>query len=198
MRTGLNKDDIIKIAADMADENGIADVTFKKLAEKLGIKPPSLYKHFSGGLDELNTEIMLYGWRLMDGEITQAVIGKARDDAVIALCYAYRKFVSEHKGLYEVMQWYNMYESEEHQQASAGAVDVMYRALDSYELTEEQKVHTVRLIRSFLQGFSTIEVNVGKDYPVPLNDSFDFALKAILNGIADMQKNVRKDKDDGS
>lgn len=191
MRTGLKRDDIIKIAADIADANGIADVTFKKLADILGIKPPSLYKHFSGGLDELHTEIMLYGWRLMDGEITQAVIGKAKDDAVIALCYAYRKYVLKHKGLYEVMQWYNMYESEKHRQVSAGAVDVMYRALASYELTEEQKVHTVRLIRSFLQGFSTIEVNVGKDYPVPLTDSFDFALKAILNGIANIRNKVQ-------
>lgn len=100
--------------------------------------------------------------------------------------------------MYEIMQWYNMYESEKHRQASAGAVDVMYRVLGSYTLTEDQKVHTVRMIRAFLQGFSTIEVNVGKDYPVPLTDSFDFALKAILNGIADMQKNIRKDKDDGS
>lgn len=191
MRIGLNKDIIIRIAAEMADEKGAVDVTFKELAGRLGIKPPSLYKHFIGGLDELNKELMLYGWRLMDGEITKAVIGKAKDDAVIALCYAYRNFVSEHKGLYEVMQWYNMYESEEHQQASAGAVDVMYRALASYELSEEQKVHTVRLIRSFLQGFSTIEVNVGKDYPVPLTDSFDFALKAILNGIANIRNKVQ-------
>lgn len=191
MRTGLNKDDIIKIAAAMADENGIADVTFKKLAEKLGIKPPSLYKHFSGGLDELNMELKLYGWRLMDGEIIKAVIGKTKDDAVIALGYAYRKFVMEHKGLYEIMQWYNMYESEKHRQASAGAVDVMYRALGSYTLTEDQKVHTVRMIRAFLQGFSTIEVNVGKDYPVPLTDSFDFALKTMLNGIANIQNKVQ-------
>lgn len=187
MKTGLSKQEIISIAAEMADEKGIAGVTFKALADKLGIKPPSLYKHFGGGLDELNMELMLYGWRLMDGKITKAVIGKAKDDAVIALCYAYREFVSEHKGLYEAMQWYNMYDSEEHRQATAGAVDVMYRALSSYDLTDEQKVHTVRLIRAFLQGFSTIEVHAGSDRPVPLDDSFDFALKTILGGIAEMQ-----------
>ena len=187
MKTGLSKQDIISIAAEMADEKGIAGVTFKALADKLGIKPPSLYKHFGGGLDELNMELMLYGWRLLDGKITKAVIGKAKDDAVIALCYAYREFVSEQKGLYEAMQWYNMYDSEEHRQATAGAVDVMYRALSSYDLTDEQKVHTVRLIRAFLQGFSTIEVHAGSDRPVPLDDSFDFALKTILGGIAEMQ-----------
>ena len=188
MRTGLNKEEIVKIAADMADEKGAAGVTFKALAARLGIKSPSLYKHFGGGLEELNKELMLCGWRLMDGEITEAVFGKEKDDAVIALCYAYRKFVSRHKGLYEAMQWYNMYDSEEHRQACEGAVGVMYRALGSYELSEEQKVHTVRMIRAFLQGFSTIEVNVGKDYPVTLDESFEFALKTMLGGIAEKRK----------
>lgn len=188
MRTGLSRVDIINIAAEMADDKGAAGVTFKALAVRLGIKSPSLYKHFSGGLDELNREIMLYGWRMLDGEITQAVIGKEKDNAVIDLCYAYRKFVSRHKGLYEAMQWYNMYDSEEHLRACEGAVGVICRALSSYELTEEQKVHTVRMIRAFLQGFSTIEVNIGKDHPVTLDDSFDFALKTMLGGIADIQK----------
>ena len=188
MRTGLNRAEIVKIAADIADEKGAAGVTFKALAEKLGIKSPSLYKHFAGGLEELNRELMLCGWRMLDDEIIQAVAGKAKDDAVIALCHAYRQFVSRHKGLYEVMQWYNMFDSEEHRQACGGAVEVIYCALSSYKLTDEQKVHTVRMIRAFLQGFSTIEVNVGKDYPVTLDDSFDFALKTMLDGIAYIQR----------
>jgi len=181
------RETIIRTAAAMTEKIGFGNITMKELADALGIKSPSLYKHFSGGIDELNKELMLYGWRLLDGEITKAVIGKAKDDAVIALCYAYRRFVSEHKGLYEAMQWYNMYLSDEHLQATAGAVDVMFQALRSYGLTEEQKVHTVRMIRAFLQGFSTIEVHGAYGNPVSLDDTFDFALKTILNGIADMQ-----------
>lgn len=188
MKAGLNKEKIIEKAAELAEKNGLSGVTMKALADELGIKPPSLYKHFSGGLEELNKELMLYGWRLLDGDITKAVIGKAKDDAVIALCHAYRGFVVSHKGLYEAMQWYDMYQSEEHMQASGGAVEIMYRALGSYEMTEEQKVHAVRLVRSFLQGFSTIEVHIGNARRVPLDDSFDFALNTILDGIAGMQK----------
>lgn len=187
MKNGLKRETIIETAAKVADEKGFDNVTMKELADELGIKSPSLYKHFSGGLDELNKELMLYSWQLLDSEITKAVIGKAKDAAVITLCYAYRRFVSEHRGLYEAMQWYNMYLSDEHLQASEGAVDVMFRALSSYSLTEEQKVHSVRMIRAFLQGFSTIEYHGGYGNPVPLNDTFDFALRTILNGIADLQ-----------
>jgi len=192
MKVGLDKNKIIEAAAVIADEKGISGVTLKELADKLGIKPPSLYKHFSRGLDELNTELMLYGWRMLDSEITKAVLGKAKDDAVIALCYAYRRFVSEHKGLYEAMQWYNMYLSDKHLQVSAGAVEIMFRSLSSYDLTEEQKVHTVRMIRAFMQGFSMIEYNGGYGNPVSVDETFDFALKTILNGIADIQKGAGK------
>lgn len=187
MKVGLDKKKIIEAAADMADEKGIANVTLKVLAEELGIKPPSLYKHFSGGLDELNKELMLYGWRSLESEITRAAIGKAKDDAIIAICYAYRNFVAKHKGLFEAMQWYNMYQSKKHLEATQGTISVLFQVLEAYGLEEEQKVHIVRMLRGFLQGFVSIESHGGYGNPTPLSDTFDFALKTILNGIRDLQ-----------
>ena len=187
MKAGLDKNSIIEAAANMADERGIVNVTLKVLATELGIKSPSLYKHFSGGLDELNKELMLFGWRSLETEIIRAAIGKAKDDAIIAICYAYRKFVAEHKGLFEAMQWYNMYQSEEHLQAPQGTVSVMFQVLEAYGVTDEQKVHIVRMLRGFLQGFSSIESHGGYGNPTPLDETFDFALNTILNGIRNLQ-----------
>lgn len=187
MKVGLDKKTIIEAAANMADERGIANVTLKVLATELGVKSPSLYKHFSGGLDELNKELMLYGWRLLEADITRAAIGKSKDNAVRAICLAYRKFVAEHKGVFEAMQWYNMYQSDEHLQASQGTLAVLFQVLEAYGVTEEQKVHIARMLRGFLQGFSTIESHGGFGNPTPLDDTFDFALNIILNGIRDLQ-----------
>ena len=192
MKVGLDKTTIIEMAANMADARGIANVTLKVLAAELGVKPPSLYKHFDGGLDELNKELMLYGWHSLESRITKVAIGKAKDDAIMAICYAYRNFAAEHKGLFEAMQWYNMYQSEEHLQATQGLVSVFFQVLDSYELNEEQKVHIVRMFRGFLQGFSSIESHGGYGNPLSINDSFDFALKTILNGIHDLQGEMEK------
>ena len=89
MKVGLDKKTIVEAAAKMADEKGIANVTLNLLATELGIKPPSLYKHFAGGLEELNKELMLYDWRSLESKITEVSIGKAKDDAIIAICYAY-------------------------------------------------------------------------------------------------------------
>ena len=192
MKIGLDRKTIIEAAANMADERGIANVTLKLLAAELGVKSPSLYKHFNGGLDELNKELMLYGWCFLEQKITKAAIGKSKDDAIIAICFAYRRFVAEHKGLFEAMQWYNMYQSEEHLQATQGMVSVFFQVLDAYELSEIQKVHIVRMFRGFLQGFSSIESHGGYGNPLSINDSFDFALKTILNGIDDLQGETKE------
>lgn len=188
MKIGLDKTKIIKTAARLADEKGISNISLKVLATELGIKSPSLYKHFNGGLDELNKELMLYGWRSLECDITKAAIGKAKDDAIKAMCYAYRNFVTEHKGLFEAMQWYNMYQSKEHLQATEGTVTILFQVLEAYGLTDEQKVHIVRLLRGFLQGFLSIECRGGYGNPTPLDDTFDFALNTILRGISDFQK----------
>lgn len=192
MKAGLDKNTIIEVAANMADEKGIANVTLKVLASELGVKSPSLYKHFSGGLDELNKELMLFGWHFLENEITRAAIGKAKDDAIKTICYAYRNFVTQHRGLFEAMQWYNMYQSEEHLQATQGTISVLFQVLEAYGLNEEQKVHCVRMLRGFLQGFSSIESHGGYGNPVSLDDTFDFALKTILNGIGDLQGGIAR------
>lgn len=186
MKVGLDRQSIVEAAADMADKKGFANLTMKLLAGELGVKSPSLYKHFGGGLEELNRELMLYGWRSLESEITTAAVGKAKDDAIIAICRAYRSFVSRRRGLFEAMQWYNMYQSEEHLKATEGTIAVLFRVLEAYGLSEEQKVHSIRMLRGFLQGFSAIESHGGFGNPTPLDDTFDFALKTILNGIRNL------------
>lgn len=187
MKAGLNRQTILEAAARTADERGIASVTLKALANDLGVRPPSLYKHFDGGLEELNRELMLYGWRSLEREITGAAVGKAKEDALAAVCHTYRSFVGRHKGLFEAMQWYNMYQSDAHLRATQGIVDVLFRVLEAYGLTEEQKVHCVRMLRSFLQGFSAIESHGGFGNPAPTDDTFDFALQTMLDGIRNLQ-----------
>lgn len=71
--------------------------------------------------------------------------------------------------------------------ATQGIVDVLFRVLEAYGLTEEQKVHCVRMLRSFLQGFSAIESHGGFGNPAPTDDTFDFALQTMLDGIRNLQ-----------
>ena len=187
MKAGLDKDIILKTAADLADAEGIANVTLKALAEKLGVKPPSLYKHING-LEDLNKALMLYGWKSLEKKVTRAAVGKSKEDAIRAIFYAYRDYVKEHPGVFEAMQWYNMYQSEENLQATEEVVAVLFQVLSAYDLQEEQKVHIVRMFRVFLQGFLMVEIHGGFGNPASITESFDFSLEILLNGIDNLTK----------
>lgn len=187
MKAGLDKDIILKTAVDLADAEGIANVTLKALAEKLGVKPPSLYKHING-LEELNKALMLYGWKSLEKKVTRAAVGKSKEDAIRAIFYAYRDYVKEHPGVFEAMQWYNMYQSEENLQATEEVVAVLFQVLSAYDLQEEQKVHIVRMFRVFLQGFLMVEIHGGFGNPASITESFDFSLEILLNGIDNLTK----------
>ncbi|MBR5761243.1 MAG: TetR/AcrR family transcriptional regulator, partial [Lachnospiraceae bacterium] len=47
------KQEIIEVCVEMIDKDGFQNLSIKTIADRLGIKPPSLYKHFQGGLDEI-------------------------------------------------------------------------------------------------------------------------------------------------
>ncbi|MGI6095647.1 MAG: WHG domain-containing protein [Lachnospiraceae bacterium] len=188
MKAGLDKKIILETAANMADIRGCSNITLKELASELGIKPPSLYKHISG-LDELNKELMLYAWQKLEAEMMHAALGKAKDDAILAICHTYRNFALQHKGLFEAMQWYNMYQSAEHLQATEGIVAILFQVLEAYHITNEQKVHIVRTLRGLLQGFLSIENHGGYGNPLSIDASFDFAVHTLINGIYQLQEN---------
>ena len=117
-----------------------------------------------------------------------AAVGKSKDEAVISMCQAYRGFAREHKGLYEVMQWYNMFQSERHLKATEGVINVMMKVLDGYGLDTRQKVHIIRMVRSFLHGFASLESHSGYGSKFSVDDTFEFALTTIIHGISDIKK----------
>ena len=50
-RAGLTGDDVVASAAGLADEIGFQGVTMGLLADRLGVRAPSLYKHVDGLAD---------------------------------------------------------------------------------------------------------------------------------------------------
>ena len=47
-RAGLSEDRVVEEAERMADEVGLQRLTLAALAESLGVRQPSLYKHIDG------------------------------------------------------------------------------------------------------------------------------------------------------
>ena len=72
-RVGLDKKIVIRKAAELANEIGFEKITLKLLAENLNVQPPSLYNHIKG-IDDLQREIMLFGWKQVEAKMLEAAV----------------------------------------------------------------------------------------------------------------------------
>ena len=82
-RPRLSPDRVVAEAAALADERGIQALSLAPLAERLGVRVPSLYKHV-GGLDDLHRRLALAGLRDLADELGAATVGRSGRDALLA------------------------------------------------------------------------------------------------------------------
>jgi AcrR family transcriptional regulator len=87
---------ILAVARDLLDREGVEALTLGRIARELGIKTPSLYKHFAGKR-ELEAVLIAEGLEAW----ARALSGAPADIAGIGA--AYRRFALENPELYRLM-----------------------------------------------------------------------------------------------
>ncbi len=100
-RLSPRRREIVDAARRILEEEGEASLTMRRLAADLGIKAPSLYKHFPDK-EALEVELVADGF----GEfavVCEAAVASAPDAPVDALGAAYRAFARAHPHLYRLM-----------------------------------------------------------------------------------------------
>src|ERR1700710_3309318 len=98
-RAGLAPASVTEAGAKLADEIGFAQLSMGLLAERLGVKTPSLYKHVDNLADLVHRIAVLAAIELGD-TIRDATQGRAGRDALIAAAQAMRAYVKQHPGRY--------------------------------------------------------------------------------------------------
>ncbi|MGI8857490.1 MAG: TetR/AcrR family transcriptional regulator [Thermomicrobiales bacterium] len=181
-RAGLDSAAVVRAAADLADANGIDVPTLGDLAAHLGIRTPSLYNHIAG-LDGLRRDLALLGVRELNVRLSRAAIGKAGDAAIKAFADAYRAFAHAHPGLYAATQRAPEPDDSELHAAADEVVATIVAVLAAYGLEGDDAVHTVRVLRSFLHGFVSLEMGGGFGLPLNLDESFRRLLHIFIAGL---------------
>ena len=77
-RIGLTLQKIVETAAEIADTNGIQEVTLASLAQRLGIRSPSLYNHVKG-LQDVRKHLGIYGIKQLHNKLEEAAEDKRMD-----------------------------------------------------------------------------------------------------------------------
>jgi AcrR family transcriptional regulator len=92
--------EILEVARELLESDGPEALSMRKLAERIGIRAPSLYKHFAGK-QALEAAMISQGF-----EEQAALFDAALADSpqpIVAMAEAYREFARVHPHLYRLM-----------------------------------------------------------------------------------------------
>ena len=181
-RVGLDQATVVKAAARLVDEEGIEQLSLGRLAERLGVRTPSLYNHIAG-LPGLKHDLALYCLREVLHRLLRATTGKSRAEAIFAFANAYRAYARETPGRYALTLQAPGPGDQELQAIAQQIVDVLQAVLAPYRLSEEEAIHAIRSLRSIVHGFSSLEVAGGFGMPVDLDASFHGLINVFIAGL---------------
>ena len=182
-RAGLTGDDVVASAAGLADEIGFQGVTMGLLADRLGIRPPSLYKHVDG-LADVQHRLATLAMTELGEVIRDAVQGRAGRDALAALLTAVRGYVSAHPGRYLATTGVGFTGPDDPLlAASTRVISSIAAVLRGYGITEDKMTHAIRTIRSTIHGFAILEASRGFQWDADPDESFEWMIGFIDRGL---------------
>ncbi|SUA72380.1 HTH-type transcriptional repressor BscR [Paenibacillus polymyxa] len=186
-RHGVKLQDILKAAEDIANERGMGDVTLTTLAQKLHIRPPSLYNHVDG-LNGLRHVLALHSLEKLEEALVSAAVGRAGEDALTAMGRAYMQYARERPGLYEAMLYTTDRNDTELRHAADRVAELVITVLSSgYGFNEADCIHAARGFRSLLHGFASLEQKGGFGLPVDVDRSIEVMMDTFWAGLRVLQ-----------
>lgn len=181
-RLTLDTEQVVDVAARIADTEGLDEVTLTRVADELGVRQPALYRHVES-YDGLIRLLGLRGRELLADRLSEAAVGVSGHDAVRSLGLAWRKMVQDAPGLYGATDRYPCVGDAELEAAVERIVGILARGLASYGLDEVETVHAARALRSAFHGFAHLEAGDGHPYSDDLDTSFDEMIDLLCAGL---------------
>jgi AcrR family transcriptional regulator len=174
---------VVERAAQMLDERGSDGLNLAALAESLGVRVPSLYKHIDG-MPGLRRGIMIRAKSHLAHTLGQAAIGRSGDDAITRMSFAYRRWALDHPGQYPMTMHAPIPGDDEDLRVSSSVADVIYNVLAGYDLRDDDAVDATRFLRSALHGFVALETGGGFELPVDLERSYVRLVESVVTALA--------------
>jgi AcrR family transcriptional regulator len=182
-RTGLATDDLVRTGAEIADEFGYHHLTLGLVAQRLGVRPPSLYKHVDG-LADLQHRIATLAMTELGEAIRDAVPGLAGRDALSALANACRAYVAAHPGRYTATIGAEFTgPGDPLLAASARVIELIAAVLRGYHIGDGEMVHAIRAVRCTLHGFAVLQATNAFQWGGDIDESFDRLVAFIDSGL---------------
>ncbi|WP_229052834.1 TetR/AcrR family transcriptional regulator [Aeromicrobium sp. Leaf350] len=164
-RAGLTPDQLVLVAAALADRDGLDRVTVSSVARQVGVKPASVYAHLDGA-DDLLRRVTQLALTEMAERAADAVAGRSGRDALEAWAGSFRTYAFAHPGRYAAS-----HRPLGRTEALAGAgprhTALSATILRGYDVPEHDHPHAVRLLGSTIHGFLDLEAAGSFDHSAP-------------------------------
>ncbi|MBT2504259.1 TetR/AcrR family transcriptional regulator [Curtobacterium sp. ISL-83] len=182
-RAGLDTASVVAAGADLADEIGFTELTMGQLAERVGVRTPSLYKHVANQ-DDLSRRIAALALSEAADAIGAATQGRAGRDALGAAARALRDFVLKHPGRYAATVGLKLTGPDDPVAiAEARGLDPFLAVLRGYDIASADTTHALRALRSIFHGFATIEADGGFQWGTATDESFEWLIDLVDRGL---------------
>lgn len=183
-RAGLDVDAVTRAAAELIDEQGLAALTMTALAERVGVRPPSLYKHVPGGLVELTHRVAT----LAAQELAELFRGTRSDQggapALTDVAGRFRRYVVNHPGRYAATAAAEPADEDDPIAiALRDSLDALGEVFARYGLPQQEHVHAIRMLRSVLHGFAVLDAARGFRIDVDVDASVAWSLEVMDAGL---------------
>jgi AcrR family transcriptional regulator len=182
-RAGLDPATVVAAGAALADEVGFAGLTMGRLAERVGVRAPSLYKHIANQ-DDLNRRIAALALAEAADAIGAATQGRTGRDALAAAARAFRDFVLTHPGRYAATIGVEPTgPGDPLAVAGARLSDSFTAVLRAYAIGADDVDHALRALRSAFHGFATLQSAHGFQWSADVDESFEWLIALVDVGL---------------
>jgi AcrR family transcriptional regulator len=170
-------------AAAVADEVGFGALSMGLVAERLGVRTPSLYKHVVN-LADLNHRIAVLALNELGDAVRDAIQGRSGSDALGAMARAIRDYVLKHPGRYAATVGVPGGDaSDPLESAGIRVINSMAAVLHGYDIAPQELNHALRTLRSLLHGFATLQAANGFQWDDDAEESFTWLIAFTDRGL---------------
>ena len=174
--------------ATLADEVGFDQLGMGLVAERLGVKTPSLYKHVDS-LADLGHRIAVLAATELGDAVGRATQGRSDGEALRAAAHALRTYATQHPGRYAALNSARLTGYDDPLVRARGRLlEAFAAALRGYRLSSDNEIHALRMLRSVLHGVVGLEAADAFQIDTDVDASFEWIIGFVdqsLRVIAD-------------
>ncbi|HEY3736862.1 MAG TPA: hypothetical protein VGL26_05405 [Jatrophihabitans sp.] len=170
---GLNTESVVTAAVDLVDLDGFDSLSLSSLAQRLGIRVPSLYKHIDG-IDDLKQRISEKAKLDLYGKLEAAALDRYGVAAFRAVATAYRDFAIQYPGRFDAAGY----------KARLSTLPTispsLERVAEECGIPTEHAARTVQALRASMRGLLALQVETTPELSGTVYESLLDLLEAGL------------------